>query len=57
MSADEVVPTRDIRRDDLTGRLFYGLGAGPQEEILVLHGAGDGGGYEQTYARYLAQHG
>lgn len=57
MSADADVPTRDIRRDDLTGRLFEGLGPGPQAGILVLHGAGGGGGYEQTYARYLAQHG
>ncbi|WP_276301143.1 acyl-CoA thioester hydrolase/BAAT C-terminal domain-containing protein [Halorussus lipolyticus] len=56
MSAD-LVPTRDVRRDDLTGTLFAGLGSGPHPGLLVVHGSGGGGGYERHYARRLAHHG
>lgn len=51
------ISTRDIRREDLTGRLFEGNGEGTHYGVLVLHGAGGGGGYEREYARYLAEHG
>jgi nucleolar protein 56 len=57
MSADDFVPTRDVRRDDLTGTLFEGLGGGPNPGVLVVHGSGGGGGYERHYARLLAHHG
>ncbi|UPV99704.1 alpha/beta fold hydrolase [Halorussus gelatinilyticus] len=56
MSAD-LVPTRDVRREDLTGTLFAGLGRGPHPGVLVVHGSGGGGGYERRYARSLAHHG
>jgi nucleolar protein 56 len=56
MSAD-LVPTRDVRREDLTGTLFAGLGRGPHPGVLVVHGSGGGGGYERRYARRLAHHG
>lgn len=57
MSADGSVPARDVRRDDLTGTLFEGLGDGPNHGVLVVHGSGGGGGYERHYARRLAHHG
>lgn len=46
-----------IRTEDACGRLFPGLGDGPHPGVLVLHGAGGAGGYEQTYAAMLAEHG
>lgn len=54
---DGFVPTRDVRRDDLSGRLFEGLGSGRSPGVLVVHGSGGGGGYEREYARRLAHHG
>lgn len=57
MSTDGFVPARDVRRDDLTGTLFEGLGSGPHRGVLVVHGSGGGGGYERRYARRLAHHG
>lgn len=57
MSRDEFVRARDVNCDGVTGRLFEGLGPGPHHGVLVLHGSGGGGGYEQDYARLLAQHG
>ena len=57
MSADGSVPARDVRRGDLTGTLFAGLGDGPHPGVLVVHGSGGGGGYERRYARRLAHHG
>lgn len=57
MSSNPFVKTQDIRKQDLTGCLFEGSGGGPHHGVLVLHGAGGGGGYEQTYAQYLAEHG
>ncbi|WP_135851284.1 alpha/beta fold hydrolase [Halorussus salinus] len=56
MTAD-LVPTRDVRRENLTGTLFAGLGRGPHPGVLVVHGSGGGGGYERRYARRLAHHG
>lgn len=43
-SMERFISTRDIRREDITGRLFEGSGDGPHHGILVLHGAGGGGG-------------
>ena len=51
------VQTRDVCQQDVTGRLYEGIGSGPHHGVLVLHGGGGGGGYEQEYARYLAEHG
>lgn len=57
MNSDEFVQTRDVTQNGVTGRLFEGLGEGPHHGVLVLHGSGGGGGYEQDYARLLARHG
>lgn len=46
-----------IRSDGVAGTLFEGLGDGPHPGVLVLHGAGGAGGYEQSYAALLAEHG
>lgn len=46
-----------IRTDDVSGRLFRGLGDGPHPGVLILHGGGGARGYEQTYAALLAEHG
>ncbi|WP_458207679.1 acyl-CoA thioester hydrolase/BAAT C-terminal domain-containing protein [Haladaptatus sp. NG-SE-30] len=54
---DEFVSGRPIRTDDLTGRLYPGLGSGPHPGVLVLHGGGGAGGYERAYAARLAEHG
>ncbi|WP_436935083.1 alpha/beta fold hydrolase [Halovenus marina] len=41
----------------MSGRLYPGLGDGPRPGVLVLHGGGGAGGYEQEYAALLAEHG
>jgi dienelactone hydrolase len=46
-----------VRTENVAGRLFEGLGDGPQPGVLVLHGGGGARGYEQTYAAMLAEHG
>jgi pimeloyl-ACP methyl ester carboxylesterase len=51
------VSTRRIARDDCHGRLFASVGPGPSPGVLVLHGSGGPGGYEEDYARHLAHHG
>lgn len=43
--------------DDCRGWFFGALGPGPHPGVLLLHGAGGGGGYELAYARQLAHHG
>lgn len=55
--SDSFVSTRTVDRDDLTGRIFEGVGASRTYGVLVLHGSGGGGGYEQEYARRVARHG
>lgn len=57
MTPGTFVQSRDVRGAGLAGRLFEGLGDEPRHGVLVLHGAGGGGGYEQDYARLLAEHG
>jgi nucleolar protein 56 len=57
VSNTEFAQTRDTTQDGITGRIFEGLGEGPHHGVLVLHGSGGGGGYEQDYARLLAHHG
>ncbi|MHB9287377.1 acyl-CoA thioester hydrolase/BAAT C-terminal domain-containing protein [Halobacteriales archaeon Cl-PHB] len=54
---DRFVAGDTIRADAVTGRLFPGVDAGPRPGVLVCHGAGGYGGYEQTYAALLAEHG
>lgn len=54
---DDSISTWKVQERGLAGRLFEGVGDTPYDGVLVLHGAGGGGGYEQTYARYLAAHG
>lgn len=51
------VRNRRVRTDDASGRLFRGIGDGPRPGILLCHGAGGAGGYEQRYAAMLAEHG
>lgn len=46
-----------IRTDDVSGRLYQAVGDGPHPGVLVFHGAGSAGGYEQEYAALLAEHG
>jgi nucleolar protein 56 len=51
------VTDRRVSRDDCHGRLFAGVGPGHSPGVLVLHGTGGPGGYEEAYARHLAHHG
>lgn len=46
-----------VRTADFDGQLFRGLGPEPGPGVLVLHGGGGAGGYEQQYANMLAHHG
>lgn len=57
MDVDDHISTRKVQQSGLAGRLFEGMGDTPSDGVLVLHGAGGGGGYEQKYAQYLAAHG
>ncbi|WP_170977392.1 alpha/beta hydrolase [Halorussus salinisoli] len=57
MNRDAFVTGRDVDHDGVTGRLFEGFGPDPHHGVLVLHGSGGAGGYEEDYARLLAQHG
>lgn len=52
-----MVSGRAIRTDEVTGRLFSGLGEGPHPGVHHVHGGGGAGGYEQAYAARLAEHG
>lgn len=52
-----LVSGRPVRTENVTGRLYSGLGRGPTPGILVLHGSGGAGGYERAYAERLAEHG
>lgn len=54
---DRFVSGTTIRTENVSGRLFRGLGAGAHPGVLVLHGGGGARGYEQTYAAMLAEHG
>lgn len=54
---DDFGSFRDVRIENVTGRLYPGLGSGPHPGVLVLHGSGGAGGYEREYARHLAHHG
>ncbi|MFC7072265.1 acyl-CoA thioester hydrolase/BAAT C-terminal domain-containing protein [Halovenus rubra] len=57
MATGQFVSARRIQQADITGQLYAGVGQGPHNGVLVLHGGGGGGGYERAYARLLAQHG
>lgn len=46
-----------VRTDEVSGQLYPALGDGPHPGVLVLHGGGGAGGYEQEYAALLAEHG
>lgn len=52
-----IVRERDVCRDDLSGTVFKGVGAGPHHGVLVLHGSSKLGHHERRYAQYLAHHG
>lgn len=54
---DTFVSERPISTENLTGRLYTGIGPEPHPGVLVLHGGGDAGGYERDYAERLAEHG
>jgi nucleolar protein 56 len=54
---DTFVAGRRIRDDGVAGRFYPGLGGDPCPGVLVLHGGGGAGGYEQEYAALLAEHG
>lgn len=53
----QFVASRAVSEGDLVGQLYEGVGSGPHSGVLVLHGAGGGGGYEREYGRLLADHG
>jgi dienelactone hydrolase len=55
----EIIESREIEPDDLSGRLYGPLGAESGPGVLVLHGGGasDERGYTDRYARLLAHHG
>lgn len=57
MVARNLVQSKKVRRDDLSGEIFNGVGVGPHHGVLVLHGSSQLGDNERRYAQYLAHHG
>ncbi|WP_415379857.1 acyl-CoA thioester hydrolase/BAAT C-terminal domain-containing protein [Halosimplex sp. TS25] len=54
---ERFVSGETVRTETVTGRRYRGLGPGPHQGVLVLHGGGGAGGYERGYAALLAEHG